>query len=266
MSWMIDQYDVIELLAEGGTGKVYKAVDVSNGQLVAIKILHEANSRNQALVEQFIFEANQYLYLNHFHIVKLKNFTIKPIPYLVMEFVQGETIEYRINNVTGPMPEHIVTNIMLQLLDAIAYAHSFNVLHLDIKPSNIMIDKNNMIKVLDFGIARNTLFDNITAADGTPFYMSPEQIKKQTVTERTDVYAIGLTMFKMLCGKLPFDHQIEQDKLFDKILKGDIPPLKSIYPAVSEKAEKIVKKAISTDPGFRFASCNQFKEEIYNLV
>lgn len=266
MSWMIDHYDIIELLAEGGTGKVYKAVDVSNGQLVAIKILHEANRKNKALVDQFIFEANQYLYLTHFHIPKLIHFSNQPIPYLVMEFVQGETIEYRINNVTGPMPEHMVVNIMLQLLDAIAYAHSFNVFHLDIKPSNIMIDKNNMIKVLDFGIARSKQFDNITCADGTPFYMSPEQIKKQPVTERTDVYAIGLTMFKMLCGRLPFDHQIEQDKLFEIILKGDIPSLKSIYPPVSGEAEKIVRKAISTDPDFRYASCNQFKEEIYNLV
>jgi serine/threonine-protein kinase len=260
------QYDVLNLLAEGGTGRVHKAIDTYSGFMVAIKFLHSSMTKHEALMRQFQIEANQYLHLNHFHIVKLKDFNIHPSPYIVMEYIDGQNLDNIINHVTGPMEESRVINVMLQILDGMDYTHNANVLHLDIKPANIMIDKHNFVKIIDFGICRSAEEEEDSVLGGTPFYLSPEQILKKKVNHQTDIYAIGLTMFKMLCGRLPFPQNIELNELNDFITKEEIPPLKTFYPFVSEKMEAIVQKAISKNPENRYANCMDFKKDIAGLI
>jgi len=262
---MIDTYDIQELISEGGTGKVYKAIDTNRGRLIAIKVLHAQFYERTEVIDQFLYEANLYLDLNHPNLVKLIDFSISPVPYIVMEYVDGQTLENIINNVTGPIMENRVLDIIRQLLAALSYMHSCQVLHLDIKPANIMIDTNRTVKLLDLGISRSINKQNPQKEVGTPFYMSPEQVSEELLTEKTDIYGVGMTMYKMLCGKLPFPHNIQQPDLFTKISIGDIPDLSKFYPAVSMKYETLVKKAIHVDPDKRFSSCNDFMEELIKL-
>jgi serine/threonine protein kinase len=266
MPRIIKQYDLLEMIGEGGTGSVYKAIDMNRGKVVALKILHSDLIDKPQILDQLQFEANQYLYLNHINIVKLEDFDLSNQPFLVMEYVDGNTYEEKINNITGPIVENSVVNAMLQLLDALSYVHGKGLLHLDIKPANIMVDKNNTIKILDFGISRSVNNQNINGTQGTPFYMSPEQVMNKHVDERTDIYGAGITMYKMLCGKLPFQNSIEQQELSSRIVNGDFIPIKQNYPLVSDAAQQIVNIAMSTDPSRRFSSALEFKNTLITLL
>lgn len=266
ISKTIKQYDLIEVIGEGGTGTVYKAIDMNRGKMVALKILHSNFIDKPQILDQLQFEANQYLYLNHSNIVKLQDFDVSDRPFLVMEYVDGHTFEEKINNVTGPIVEISVVNAMLQILDALYYVHTNGLLHLDIKPANIMVDKNNIIKILDFGISRSVNNNRVNGIQGTPFYMSPEQIMNGKVDERTDIYGAGITMYKMLCGKLPFPNYIEQQELSNRILRGEFIPMKENYPLVSDAAQRIVNIAMSINPENRFSSALEFKNRLTELL
>ena len=159
-----------------------------------------------------------------------------------------------------------VVNAMLQILDALHYVHSNGLLHLDIKPANIMVDKNNIIKILDFGISRSVNHNRVKGVQGTPFYMSPEQTMNKYIDERTDIYGAGITMYKMLCGKLPFPNNIEQQELSNMIINGNFIPMKDNYPLVSEASQKIVNIAMSINPSNRFSSALEFKNRLTDLL
>lgn len=262
----IKQYDLIELIGEGGTGTVYKAIDMNRGRMVAVKILHSSFIDKPLILDQLQFEANQYLYLNHTNIVKLQDFDLSYQPFLVMEYVDGHTFEEKINNVTGPIVEVSVVNAMLQLLDALDYVHGNGLLHLDIKPANIMVDKNNTIKILDFGISRSVNHQQTNVVQGTPFYMSPEQVMNKKVDQRTDIYGAGITMYKMLCGRLPFPNNVDQQELSSRIVNGDFIPMKQNYPLVSEAAQRVVNTAMSVEPSKRFSSALEFKNSLTALL
>src|SRR6202161_1965802 len=196
----IGNYRILEKLGEGGMGVVYKALDTSLDRMVAMKVLSADLSRNPELVERFRAEARAQANLNHTNLATLYAFLIyEGNAYMVMEYIEGETFESMIRR-RGPIPENDSLPLFKQALLGIGYAHRAGIIHRDIKPSNIMLNKYGIVKVMDFGIAKVIGARSMTRTGtqmGTVAYMSPEQIQNRPVDIRTDIYALGITLYEM---------------------------------------------------------------------
>jgi serine/threonine protein kinase len=264
----IQNYEIISLLGEGGMGKVYLARHLTLERKVAVKVLNPEFVFNEELRQRFINEAKVLSTLTHQNIVTLYDFTeFEENLVIIMEYVEGNSLESIIRNVTGAIPEVRTINIFSQILNAFSFAHNKGIVHRDIKPSNILLQSDDTPKILDFGIAKILHGDmSLTKTGtkiGTVFYMSPEQILGRTVDFRTDIYSLGVTLFEMLSGKKPYDEDITSEYLIqEKIVKEPLPSIRSIYPAVSEKMEFIVNKATAKHTNERFKNCEEFKEAL----
>jgi len=264
MPQTISHYHIAKEIGAGGAATVYFGVDRWDGKAVAIKIPDINQFRDEAARTNFIREANLYLYLKHPNIVSLHDFIIeregKKNFYLIMEYVEGKTLDNYISNLTGPIPNDKAIQLFRQVLKAMAYAHQKGNLHRDIKPSNIMIRNDGVVKVLDFGISiplsekkRNN------AVIGTPMYMSPEQVDAKQLDRRSDIYSLGVTLYQMLTGSLPYDSNLTLDDLFTLIRTKPLPRAKSIYAGVSDKMQEIIDKATDKKPDKRFQTCEEFE-------
>ena len=182
------------------------------------------------------------MYLRHENIVKLRNLIIKEDAiYLIMEYIEGDTLEHYINNISGPIPQEIAIPMMLDVLSAMDFAHNRNIVHLDIKPSNIMITKEGDIKVLDFGISSDLSQEMANHGMGTPFYMSPEQIDGYNVDHRSDIFSLGITFFQMLTAKLPFPIK-NREQLFHHIKYKSLDELTTIFLKMETNYKMYLKK------------------------
>lgn len=261
----IDYIEILDDLGAGGVASVRLGVDRHTGYPVAVKTLHQSLFKNELIKEKFIREANHYVYLRHENIVKLRNLIIKEDAiYLVMEYIEGDTLEHYINNISGPIPQEIAIPMMLDVLSAMDFAHNRNIVHLDIKPSNIMITKEGDIKVLDFGISSDLSKEMANHGMGTPFYMSPEQIDGYNVDHRSDIFSLGITFFQMLTAKLPFPIK-NREQLFHHIKYKSLDELTNYISKNGNKLQDVFKKATEKNPSKRIKSCKQFSEEL-NLI
>jgi serine/threonine protein kinase len=264
----IQNYEIISSIGEGGMGKVYLARHLTLDRKVAVKVLNPDFAFNEELRMRFINEAKVLSALTHQNIVTLFDFTeFENNLVIIMEYVEGNSLEYIIGNVVGAIPEVRCIRIFEQILNAFSFAHGKGVVHRDIKPSNILLQSDDVPKILDFGIAKILHGDmNLTKTGtkiGTVFYMSPEQILGKPVDFRTDIYSLGVTLFEMLSGKKPYDENITSEYLIqEKIIKEPLPSIRTIYPAVSERMEYIVNKATSKYPDERFRNCDEFREAL----
>ncbi len=259
-------FEFTDKIGEGGTGTVYLAIDKRSGYPVAVKTLLKKWFKNSFFLNNFIQEANIYLYLEHKNIAELRDFIIEDDAYyLVMEYIDGYTLEYYINNITGTIPEEIAIRIFCEILDGLDFAHANKIYHLDIKPSNIMIKENGNIKILDFGISTSKQDKVITQnIMGTPMYMSPEQALKSGIDWRSDIYSLGVTLFQMVTGRLPFSARTNEE-LLKKIVTDDLPRIKTLYPHVSDQMQEIIDKATMKRPEDRFQNCREFRRELLKL-
>jgi len=263
----VDYIEIIEQIGTGGAGSVWKGVDLHTGKLVAVKTLWKNLFKDEIIRTKFIEEANRYLYINHPNIVKLRDFIAKDEAYyLVMEFIEGQTLEEYINKVTGPIPEEVAFAILKEVLLAIDFAHKQDVIHLDIKPSNIMISVSGDIKVLDFGISAKAEDAGKGSIMGSPMYMSPEQIKGKAIDFRSDIYSLGVMLHQMLSGKLPYSSNITKEKLFEMIQDSQLPRLDTIVPWASSDAQYLVDMATAKSPSKRFNSCADFYESLIKII
>lgn len=261
----IDYIEVIDDIGSGGIANVKLGVDRHTGYPVAIKTLHQSLFKNKLIKEKFIREANHYIYLKHENIVKLKNLIIKDDAiYLIMEYIEGDTLEDYINKISGPIPQEIAIPIMLDILSALDFAHNKKIVHLDIKPSNIMITKEGNIKVLDFGISSDLNQEIANHGMGTPFYMSPEQIEGKNVDHRSDIFSLGVTFFQMLTAKLPYP-VINKEQLFNHIKFRKFKKISDYISKNGELLQKVFEKATEKSPVKRLKNCHQFSEEL-NLI
>ena len=262
----INNIEVVEQIGSGGMASVFKGVDLNTGQLVAVKILWSNLFKNENMKQCFVSEANHYLYLQHPGIVRLKDFIIKEDAYyLVMEFVDGINLEEYINKVSGPIPEDKAIELMKEVVSAIIYAHEKNVLHLDLKPANIMIDLNGKVKILDFGISHEGASVAKGNVMGSPLYMSPEQTEGKDIDNRSDIYSLGITFFQMLTGKTPLKGNSSREELFQKIREGKLPKAKEFYPYVSDALQLLIDKATQINKSNRFKNANEFLDQLNEL-
>lgn len=253
-------YTIVSKIGEGGMGHVFLAKNKSIDQYVAIKMLHPRFSSNPLLRERFRQEAIMLSSLSHPNIVKFLNYVENEHGvFLIMEYVEGMTLEDYQNKKTGLIVEQKALPMMMQILDAFSYAHGRKVVHRDIKPSNIFVTNDGNIKIVDFGIAQiisetHNQQDNYS---GTPEYMSPEQIKGLQIDERSDIYSLGVLFYQMLTGKPPYDSSsMSPLEIKRNILEVSLKPMRLIYPYISNGMQALVDKATCKNPIERFGNCN----------
>jgi serine/threonine-protein kinase len=241
-------------------GVVYKAIDVRLDRPVAIKMLTAGLTDNPELVQRFQAEARAQANLNHTNLATLYAFLVdQGNAYMVMEFVEGENFDQIIRR-NGPITPRDAVPWFKQALLGIGAAHRVGIIHRDIKPSNLMLNRQGIVKVMDFGIAKAVGSRGMTRTGmhlGTLAYMSPEQIQNRTIDVRTDIYALGVTLYEMLSGHVPFESASEYQIMQDHV--SSVPPaLVRYYPYAPKEFEGVVAKALAKNPDDRFQTVEEF--------
>lgn len=257
----IPLYHIDHLIAEGGTAKVYWGVDLRSGFPVAVKELKIKHFKNEIIRKKFRqVETQLYLYMQHPNIPKLVDFIDmheQEQLYIIMEFIEGRSLEHYIYSEIGLIPEVKALPMFLDILDTVAYLHSNGILHLDIKSNNIMVLPDGKIKLIDLGIASRMSDASDSTGFGTPAYMPPEQSEKGQCGKYTDIFSLGIMLFEMLTGTLPFYGQNSKEIRY-KIKYEPTPQMKDFYPMINSELQLIVERALAKDPKMRYQSCEEF--------
>ena len=251
---ILDQrYELEELIGGGGMADVYKAKDCLLNRPVAVKILHEEFKQDKEFIDKFQREAQAAARLSHPNIVNIYDVGVADGDhYIVMEYVPGRTLKDRIRQ-EGHLSVSESLRVAREIAEALAHAHANNLVHCDIKPHNILMMADGHAKVADFGIARAVTESTMTYSGnviGSVHYFSPEQAKGTMITPKSDVYSLGVVLYEMLTGKLPFtgDNPVS---IAVKHLQEEPVPVRQIDPAIPPVVEAIVSKAMSKDPAMR---------------
>ncbi|MCI0502084.1 MAG: Stk1 family PASTA domain-containing Ser/Thr kinase [Fusobacteria bacterium] len=267
-----DRYKLIKILGTGGMADVYLAEDIMLEKYIAIKILKKELINNRESIRYFQNEAEVISHLSHPNIVEVYDVGMaEGHPFIVMEYVEGKTLKEIIRE-KAPLTSTFAVYVMEGVLAALIHSHKKGIIHRDIKPHNIMINKSGEVKVMDFGIARITDQANTMTITndivGSVHYLSPEQASGSEITELSDVYSCGIVFYEMLTGKLPYDGQNPVSVAVNHIQGGLIPP-KDIINDIPQEIENIVLKATMRDPQKRFKSAlemNIFIEKARILI
>jgi serine/threonine-protein kinase len=259
----IGPYRIIEQLGSGGMATVYKAYHPALDRYVAIKIMHPAFKADPQFFERFQREARVVAKLEHPNIIPIYDFNEhQGEPYLVMRFVEGDTLKPRMES--GPLSSAEILHLTRPVCQALAYAHQQGVLHRDIKPSNIMLSSNGDIFLTDFGLARMVQAGESTLSQdmmiGTPQYISPEQAQGlRELDGRTDVYSLGVVLFEMLTGQVPFTADTPFATVHDHIFTP-LPLPTTLNPDLNPAVERMLLKALAKEPADRFETVDELLE------
>ena len=264
-------YEVKELIGSGGMANVYKAVmlgqngPVPAGTVVAVKVLRQEYMHDPDLVRRFKNESKAISLLNHPNIVKVYDVSVNDdLQYIVMEYVDGMTLREYLNQRGGRLTNRETVHFISQILKALEHAHANGVVHRDIKPQNIMLLDNGQLRMMDFGIARISRAENQLLsgkAMGSVHYISPEQAKGDETDCTSDIYSVGVMMYEMLSGHLPFD----ADDMVEVAIKqiSDKPKsLHEIAPEVPNALVEITEKAMAKLPQNRYASAREMLDAL----
>ncbi|WP_278390392.1 Stk1 family PASTA domain-containing Ser/Thr kinase [Lactobacillus acetotolerans] len=259
-----DRYRIIDTLGEGGMANVYLAEDIILQRKVAVKILRLDLQKEPQTLARFQREALATSELSHPNIVSVLDVgTDHGLPYMVMEYVDGPNLEEYIQK-KSPLDLHEVIRIMDQILSAMTLAHKHNVIHRDLKPQNVLMDKKGNIKIADFGIAVALNQSSITqtnSAMGSVHYMSPEQTRGGLVTKQSDIYSLGIILYELITGKVPFNGDTPV-AIALKQAQEPIPSIRKKDPKVPQALENVVLKATAKDPRDRYASAQGMKADL----
>jgi eukaryotic-like serine/threonine-protein kinase len=262
----VGDYELIEKVAEGGMGAVYRARRRDGGAIVAIKIMPQHMAGNPVLVKRFEQEFFAAQRLDHPNIVRALDFgETGGVPYLVMEFVEGESLGQKIQR-EGRLSEAEAIRIIAQVAQGLHRAHKMNLVHRDIKPDNVMVMPDGTAKLCDLGLVKELETDlNLTRTGrglGTPHFMAPEQFRNAKNADlRCDIYALGATLYMMVTGELPFKSSGPLDAWMKKMHNDLLPPRKTV-PSLSERIDWAIRRAMSADTEQRPTSCREFVEDL----
>jgi len=271
-------YRLVTALRSGGMGTVYYAEHTVIGRRAAVKVLHPDVSRNPQLVARFLTEARAANDIRHPNVVEITDLGQSgDVHYIVMSFLEGETLGERLER-EKVLDESTTVRIVRQIASALAAAHDHGIVHRDLKPENVFLlnhpDYPDYVKVLDFGIAKligpqqanaphNTVLGMVI---GTPAYMSPEQCRGQAeLDHRSDIYSLGIMLYEMLTGTVPFRRDSTADVLLAHVRDQPVPPL-DLNPKLSRHISDAIVRALDKDPALRFASMRELRDAIENVV
>ncbi|MFC1610952.1 serine/threonine protein kinase [Myxococcota bacterium] len=264
----VGSYTVLSEIGAGGMAVIYRAEQPSLGRLVAIKELRKELATDKSIITRFEREAMSVAALAHQNIVHIYDFITRgESMFIVMEYVEGIDL-YDLMNRVERIPPNIAAIIALQAARALEYAHYRGVVHRDFKPSNLMITKEGEVKLMDFGIARDEAFDDLTrpgTALGTPAYMSPEQIMGERVDFRSDVFSFGIVLYQMLTGQKPFADD-DTKSVLHRILNEPYNRPRRLFPDIPVKLQRIVKKCMEKRPERRYDSTESLRRDLEKYV
>ncbi len=263
------RYEIIEEIGKGGMAKVYKSKDKLLNRYVAVKILKDDYKDDKEFVRRFNTEAQAAASLSNPHIVSIYDVGCEDgINYIVMEYIEGETLKTYIDRV-GAIPWRKAAEYALQICEGIEEAHNNSVIHRDIKPQNIIMAPDGILKITDFGIARAATQTTTTMASnntiGTAHYLSPEQARGGYTDERTDIYSMGIVMYEMLTGELPFDDSTAV-AIAIKHLQENATPITELNPDVPKALEAVVMKAMTKEQNSRYSSITDMISDINKVL
>jgi serine/threonine protein kinase len=254
------RYEILEEGGRGGMGMVYRALDRQLGGQVAIKTLRPELVCNPSLVERFKTEIRLARQISDKHVVRTHDIGERDgVYYLTMEYVEGITVRELLDS-RGRLDVSPTLAIATQLAHSLMAAHEQGVIHRDIKPQNLLLDSSGMLKVMDFGVARLAAspsgLTEVGTVVGTPSYMAPEQMLGEALTERTDLYAVGVVLFECLTGRLPFEASSTM-ALIAKLLREDAPDPASLNPEIPPALAGLVLRLLAKEPTQRPASAGE---------
>lgn len=257
----LDRYYLESLTARSGMASVFRARDLLTGRYVAIKIPHIEMESDPAFFDRFHREEKIGLKLDHRGVMKVFSNDDRSRLYMVMEWVEGRLLRQVLNE-QPKLPAERAVRIMLRICDALDYIHQNGVVHRDLKPENIMVDAEDNIKLIDFGLAASTAsrrltFAKISPTMGTPDYISPEQVKGQRGDARSDIYALGVMLYEMLTGTVPFCGPNAFVIMNERLVNNPVPP-REIEPSISPQLQEIIYRALERDSKNRYSGAREF--------
>jgi serine/threonine-protein kinase len=263
----LDHYRIDAAIGRGGMSVLYKATDLNRGTQVAIKVPHAEMEADPVLFERFKREEEIGQLLDHPGVVKTFNSEQRSRLYMVVEWVDGRLLRSILNE-EKKLPVERAVKIALGICDALDYMHKRGIVHRDLKPENVMVDENDNIKLIDFGIAmkedaRRLTFVNLSATLGTPDYISPEQVKGQRGDQRSDIYAVGVMLYEMLTGRVPFVGPNPLAVMNERVI-NEPPSPRALNPEISPALEEILYRALEREPRHRYATASEMTWDLEN--
>jgi serine/threonine protein kinase len=262
----LDHYAIEELVARSDTASVFRGTDLRVGRQVAIKIPHPEVEGDLLFYQRFRREQEICEKLDHPAVVKAFEDEERSQAYIVMELAQGQLLRQMLRDHDRKLPAKRAVRITLAICEALEYIHTQRVVHRDLKPENIMIDDEDRIKLIDFGIAgqsgaRRLTFGKFSQVMGTPDYIAPEQVKGKRGDARADLYALGVILYEMLTGKIPFPGKNVYVSMHSRLVNNPVPP-REIDPGITPELQEIIYRALERNPKNRYASAREFASDL----
>jgi len=266
-STFAERYQIIEELGKGGMGKVYKVFDKEIGERVVLKLLKPEIAADEKVIERFRNELKLARKITHKYVCRMYDLNKeKDMPYITMEYISGEDLKSTIKRV-GALNASKAIFIAKQICEGLAEAHRLVVIHRDLKPQNIMIDKQGNSHIMDFGIARSPMTDGLTTSGmmvGSPYYVSPEQVQGKEVDERSDIYSLGVILYEMVTGDPPFTGEIPIAVAYKHTTEKPKNP-REVNEQVPEELGRVILKCLEKDMAKRYQSVQELYQELENI-